>query len=144
MGTANISVFHCRHIRSSDPLQPSFPSLLVWWEIMVAYVRCFTSFCWIILSSRDTSAHHFLGTLTCKENLALSRYSSSWTPCERKAESVPRKFLSHVTLLTKVTRLVVFQDGGTLFAVFVCLSDKMSTLAVIKYWRIENVGQYTK
>ena len=29
MVTANIAVLHRRHIRSSDPLQPCFPSLLV-------------------------------------------------------------------------------------------------------------------
>ena len=72
MVTANIAVLHWRHIRSSDPLQPCFPSLLVRWELVVAYICCFTGFCWIIRTSRDTTVHHFLETLTCGESVLFS------------------------------------------------------------------------
>ena len=36
-------------------------------------------------------------------------------------------FLRHITLLTNATRLVFFQDGGTLLAFFADLSGKIST-----------------
>ena len=72
MVTVNIAVLHWRQIRSSNPLQPCFPSLLVRWELEVAYVCCFTGFCWIIRTSRDTTVHHFLETLTCKESVLFS------------------------------------------------------------------------
>ena len=77
MFTANIAVLHWRHIRSSDPLQPCFPSLLVRRELVVAYVCCFTGFCWIIRTSRDTAVHHFLETLTCKGSVTFFKYSNA-------------------------------------------------------------------
>ena len=140
MVTANIAVLHWRHIRSSDPLQPCFPSLLVRWELVVAYVCCFTGFCWIpvIRTSRDTTVHHFLETLTCKESVFFQIFKC--TLCKRKAESgqesvfqrsrekILLTFLRHITLLTNVTRLQFSQDGGTLlFAFFARLSGKISS-----------------
>ena len=137
MGTANIAVLHWRHIRSSYPLQPYFPSLLVKWELVVAYVCCFTSFCWIIRTSRDTTVHHFLENLTYKESDAFSDILTNTMGTEGRERArecgskVPRKipltFLRHITLLTNVTRLVFFQDGGTLFAFFSRLYGKICT-----------------
>lgn len=128
MGTANIAVLHWRHIRSSDPLHPYFPSLLVRWELVVAYVCCFTSFCWIIRTSRDTTVHHFLETLTYEASEAFSDIlmntmrTQGRERARERVSKIPRKipltFLRHITLLTNVTRLVFFQDGGTLLAFF--------------------------
>ena len=114
---------------------------------MFSFAACLTGTCgslcllfyWFLLNNSYIQGH---SSSPFSRNSHMQRKHNFFqifkcTLCERKAESGQESmfersceklltFLRHIQLLTNVTQLEFSQDGGTLFAFFARLSDKIA------------------